>query len=130
MRPQMAYPTIASATYTFAPDKWPVTNSGKITHRKFMADGVTAGGSFVRQESLVTERVIVIEYQRLSAIYKNSFASADGTGFYYDVGGKNFEYLHTDGVTYTVRFLAPSIEISSAGDGRFNVGPIELLVTG
>lgn len=130
MKPKMAYPTIASATYTFAPDKWPVANRGGVSHQKFMADGITAGGSFIRQESSLGERVINIEYHRLSATDKDAFAAQDESGFFYDVGGKAFEYLHSDGVIYTVRFYSSLIKTRFTGDGRFDIGPIELLIGG
>lgn len=128
IKPEMAYPTFASATVTFSPAKWPALDGGGLEFRRFEADGRTAAGLFIRQASPVKERLISIKYDLLSTADSDAFAAMDGTGFFHTVNGASFEYKDTDAVIYTVRFVSGSVESVPAGYGRWNLSLIEMVV--
>ena len=128
IKPEMAYPTFASATVTFSPVKWPALDGGGVEFRRFEADGRTAAGLFIRQASPLKERLISIKYELLSTTDRDTFAAIDGSGFFHTVNGASFEYKDTDAVIYTVRFVSGFVESVSAGYGRWNLSPIEMVV--
>ena len=130
VKPEMAYPTFASATATFSPSKWPVAFEGGWTHARFEADARTAAGQFIRHTSPVTERRIAITYQLLSTADRDALAAPDGTGFFYTVGGETFEFKDVEGTIHTVRFAMADVESTPAGFGRWNVSSIEMVVVG
>ena len=126
-KPQMAYPAFASATASFSPAVWPLRKGG-YTRSGFAALARTAGGSLVAQASSVTEERITLSYQGLSRAEAEAFAGPGGTGFFHAVGEKTFQYKDYDGSTRTVRFATRSAEIAPEGQGRFSLGPIEMVV--
>lgn len=128
VKPEMAYPTFASATITFSPAKWPALDGGGVEFRRFEADGRTAAGLFIRQASPIKERLISIKYELLSTADRDAFAAADGGGFFHTVDGASFEYKDTDAVIYTVRFVSAFVESVPAGYGRWSLSSIEMVV--
>ncbi len=74
------------------------------------------------------QRNIIISYRLLTTADRDALAAPDGTGFFYDVGGATFEYKDDDGAIYTVRFASSRIEWRPAGPGRWNSGPIVMVV--
>lgn len=130
VKPSMAYPNFASATYTFEPNVWPSEGEQSVSAVRYEADGRTAGGSFVRQTSALKERVITISYRKLTVAERDSFASIAGTGFFYDVGGETFEYRHLDDVVYKVRFLNKKVVSSQSGYGRYDLSSIDMVIVG
>jgi len=128
VKPEMAYPTFASATVTFSPAKWPTLEGSGVEFRRFEADGRTAGGLFIRQTSSVKERLISIKYELLSTADRDAFAAKDGTGFFYTVMGASFEYKDTDAVIYIVRFVSGMVESVPAGYGRWSLSPLDMVV--
>lgn len=128
IKPEMAYPTFASATATFTPARWPTLDGGGVDFRRFEADGRTAAGLFIRQVSPVKERIILVKYELLSTADRDALVALDGTGFFHTVNGASFEYKDTDGVIYTVRFLSGLVESTPAGYDRWNLSPIEMVV--
>jgi len=129
VKPEMAWPTFASATYTFSPAKWPVAGEGGFNSLRFEAGARTAGGSFVRHVSSVTERRITVVYRLLSTADRDALAAPDGTGFFHDVGGAAFEFKDTDGAIHAVRFAMDEVTAEAAGLGRWNLSPIELVIS-
>lgn len=125
-KPEMAYPTFASATATFSPSKWPLWDGGAYTAGRFEADARTAAGTFIRQTSPVTARRVTLSYKLLSTADRDALASPGGTGFFYDAGGETFEFRDIDGTVYTARFAMAGVESLSAGHGRWDVSPIEM----
>ncbi len=127
-RPEMAYPSFASATYTFSPSKWPSLEDSGVTFARFDADARTAGGVYVRHTSLVTELRLNISYRLLSTADRDALMAPDGSGFFHMTGGATFEYRDIDGTVYSVRFVSKELESVPAGYGRWDVGPIEMAV--
>ncbi|VAX15356.1 hypothetical protein MNBD_NITROSPINAE04-1959 [hydrothermal vent metagenome] len=128
IKPQMAYPAFASATYTFSPSKWPVADDSATVSRRFEANARTAAGQFIRHTSPLNERTFSISYSLLTDAERDSFAAPDGTGFFNDVGGEQFEYRHTDGTIYKVRFLSDIVESRFEGHERWSLAPIVMVV--
>ncbi|MBF0292006.1 MAG: hypothetical protein HQK86_07590 [Nitrospinae bacterium] len=127
VKPQMAYPSFASATATFSPSVWPLRDGG-YTRSGFTAMARTAGGGLVAQSSPLTEERITLSYRGLSRAEAESFAGPGGTGFFHTVGAKAFEYKDYDGSIRTVRLASRSAEIAMQGQGRFSIGPVEMVV--
>lgn len=125
-KPEMAFPTFATATATFSPSKWPLWDGGAYGAERFEADGRTAAGVFIRHTSPVRTRRVTLEYLLLSTADRDAFASPGGTGFFYDAGGETFEFCDIDGTVYTARFAMTAVESRSAGHGRWDVSPIEM----
>lgn len=123
-RPEMAYPSFASATVTFSPSAWPETEDSGLLFRRFEADAVTAGGALHRHVSPLKERLIAIRYALLTEADKNTFAAPDGEGFFNEAGGGVFEYRHTDGNVYKVRFVTNAVESSMDDRGWWRLGPV------
>lgn len=128
VKPQMAYPTFASATATFTPAKWPELSHGGFTITRFEADAVTAGGVFIRNGSSVKTRSLAISYKSLTEAERDMFFAPDGSGFFSSVGGGEFEYKHIDGIVYTMRFLTSAIRAIPEDYGLWSFGPIEMIV--
>jgi hypothetical protein len=126
-KPQMAFPSVASATVTFSPTVWPVRDGG-YTRSGFGALARTAGGALVAQSSPVTEERITLSYRALSRAEAEGFAGPGGTGFFHTVGEKTFQYMDYDASIRTVRFASRSAGIAQEGQNLFSVGPIELVV--
>ena len=129
VKPEMASPTFAVPTYTFSPTKWPAVEDSGYAAERFSADAQTSAGEFIRHSSPVNERLIIISYRLLSTIDRDAMSAPGGTGFFHDVGGSAFEYKDDDGSIYTVRFQSSRIEWRPAGVGRWNCGPVIMVVT-
>ncbi|MBI4665367.1 MAG: hypothetical protein HY751_03030 [Nitrospinae bacterium] len=130
VKPEMAYPSFASATATFAPSRWPAIEGAGFTFIRFEAEGRSAGGSFFRQTSPVTERRIQLTYKFLTTAERDSFMSPSGSGFLATAGGALFEYRNHDGSVHQARLASVSVDSFPTGPGRWTLGPIELLITG
>jgi hypothetical protein len=126
-KPAMAYPSFAAATATFSPSAWPLREGG-YTRSGFTALARTAGGALVAQSSPLTEERITLSYRGISRAEAEAFAGPGGTGFFHTVGEKTFEYKDYDGSIRAVRFATRSAEIAPQGQGRFSIGPVELVV--
>jgi len=128
-KPEMAYPTFAAPTASFSPSRWPVIAEADMIHRRFEADARTASGGFIRHTSPVTERRVTLTYAALTTAELDSFAAPNGSGFFYTTGGEAFEYRHHDGAVHQARFASAEIETRPAGAGRWELGPIELILS-
>lgn len=126
-KPQMAYPAFSAPTASFSPSVWPLREGG-YTRSGFTALARTAGGSLVAQSSPMTEERITISYRGLSRTEAEAFAGPGGSGFFHTVNEKQFQYKDYDGSTRTVRFATRSVAIAPEGQGRFSLGPIEMVV--
>lgn len=126
-KPQMAYPSFASATATFAPSVWPL-RAGGYARSGFGAMARTAGGTLIAQSSPVTEERITLSYHALSRAEAEGFAGPGGTGFFHTVGQKEFQYKDYDGSIRQARFASRSAHIAPDGQSRFSIGPIEMVV--
>lgn len=126
-KPQMAYPSFASATATFAPSVWPLREGGRM-RTCFGALARTAGGTLVAQSSPVTEERITLSYRALSLAEADGFAGPGGTGFFHTVGERIFQYKDYDGSIRHVRFASRSAHIAPEGENRFSLAPIEMVV--
>lgn len=125
-KPQMAYPSFASSSATFSPSVWPAREGGYI-RSGFTALARTAGGALVSQSSPVTEERIELFYRAISRAEAEAFAGPGGTGFFHTVGEKEFEFKDYDGSIRTVRFASRSAMIVPDGQGRFSLGPVEMV---
>lgn len=129
VKPEMAYPTFTAPSASFSPSRWPVIAETDMIHRRFEADARTASGAFIRHTSPVAERRVSLTWDALSTAELDAFAAANGSGFFYAAGGAAFEYRHHDGAVYQARFASTEIETRPHGAGRWELGPIELLLT-
>lgn len=125
-KPAMAWPSFASATYTFAPPRLPGEERESFDTRIAAAHGRTAGGVAVRQAAGLSERVVTVTYGRLTTRERDSFAAPDGTGFFHAVGAGEFEYRDSSGTVHRAVFESTEAPSAPAGFGLWRLGPIRI----